>query len=370
MDVYWGSYLGYEGPWARGVQRFSLSATPSEEERLIAVITATEGGTYDAVNMYDVCLWTVGLIQWCNRAPQRSVDSLLGAVAAKPLGDKALEPLRSLAAKRGYSLGATSIGGRPSFAFHKDGAPVTTVAQQRALYFLNASGEKGSWDAPSKAWARDWLCASAAVWESPVARTAQLEYTAARLRSFAVGAGLVLLKAAPATGIGRAWTAMYLSFAANNPAKAAAAVEYAQRTCAGQLSPWTQPWLAHMAYALTTHPGIAIYPIRYNAIRPVIERLYGVDLPDLAKELTAWSVQNFGGKWGHVTEVQQALQMLGYDIGPEGVDGRWSSRLQDALLQFEVDRGTPRDHADGLPDAEAMRLVAKALEDAAVKALS
>lgn len=365
MNILWGKYLGYEGPWTRGVQPFVLGGSPTRDEETIAVITATEGGTYDAVNMYDVCLWTVGIIQWCNRAPQHSVDDLLGrALVADP---SCADALLSLALERAYQFRKKAGG---NYRFIRAGNPVDTPELQQTLYFLNASGAQGSWDDDSRAWAKRWVEASAKVWESPRARQAQLVYTAERVRRFASGVGRALLQEAPDTPIGRAWSAMYLSFAANNPMKAAAAVAESSKQTAGVMSPWTAPWLANMALTLTTHPGIAIYPARYNAIRPVIERIYGVDLPDYAKELSDWSVKNFQGRWYDVLELQRALLALGYDLGPEGATGSFDSRTLRALKALEVEEGVPLEHQDGCMDVHTAQALERALEEKGTAALT
>lgn len=364
MNVSWGSYQKFEGPWTRGQQPFVLSSAPTENEEIIAVITATEGGTYDAVNMYDVCLWTVGIIQWCNRAPQHSVDDMLGqAVAADPT---CLKPLSSLALERAYSF--QRVGTR--YRFVRGGNAVDSVEEQQKLYFLNATGEKGGWDEESKVWARRWCTAGAQVWASEAARRAQLDFTAKRAQGFAFGAGKALLAQMPDSSVGRAWRALYLSFAANNPARAAAAVEAAQKASAGVMVPWGEDWLAHMAFMLTTHPGIAIYPHRYNKIRPVIENLFGVDLPDYAKELSDWSAAKFQARWYDPIELQRALLALGYDLGPAGADGVAAGRTQAALLAFEEDAGVPIEHQDGMLDIVTASALERALEAKGLEALA
>lgn len=364
MNIYWGSYKNFEGPWARGSQRFTLSGTPTPNEEIMSVITATEGGTYDAVNMYDVCLWTVGVIQWCNRAPQFSVDDMLGQVVEA--GSDGLKPLEALAIERSYTF--RKVGAK--YRFVRGGNAVDSVEEQQKLYFLNASGAKGSWDEESKAWARRWATASIKVWESASARKVQLDFTAKRVLTFAYGTGKQLMAEMPDTNIGRAWRAMYLSFAANNPAKAAASVAASVKQTQGVMTPWTEPWLANMAYMLTTNPGIAIYPIRYNAIRPVVEKIYGVNLPDYAKELTEWSAKNFQGRWYDPKELQMALVALGYDIGPEGATGVIDSKTVRALKEFEVDAGVPVEYQDGCLDIFTARALEKALEENGTASLS
>src|SRR5690606_23339570 len=51
---------------------------------------------------------------------------------------------------------------------------------------------------------------------------------------------------------------------------------------------WTRDWLLGLLRELTFGPKVAIYPHRYDKIRPVLERLYGVKLPDFSDELKTW----------------------------------------------------------------------------------
>src|SRR5512138_1105983 len=84
-DIKWSSYQTFEGPFFIGTQGFKLPEQPTFNDRILAVITATEGGHWNAINMYDRCIMTVGLIQWCE-AGQYSVSDMLGALEAKKPG--------------------------------------------------------------------------------------------------------------------------------------------------------------------------------------------------------------------------------------------------------------------------------------------
>ena len=67
QTVRWGSYGGYEGPYCPGLMKIPVADPDSPlEYKIASVIGATEGGHYDAVNMYDRCILTVGYNQWCD----------------------------------------------------------------------------------------------------------------------------------------------------------------------------------------------------------------------------------------------------------------------------------------------------------------
>lgn len=356
-DIGWGKYRSYEGPFYRGKVRYQLPAGATDEDKILAVITATEGGHLDAYNGYDRCIRTSGLIQWCDRAPQHSVDNMLGKVAEK---DRALlKAIDELCRETGYNFRRSVRGKWRSFNGDKE---VSNSETQRKLFFLNSDGKKGSWDTESKVHAKKWAAATSSVWEAPEAQAVQRTYTGRRLLGFALPKARRLIKQAPSTGVGRAFTAGYLSFAANNPTWAWRALEAALKEWNGRPL-WNEQWLIHILKSLTFHPSVAIYPHRYKAIRPVLERLYGVQLPDFPNELKAWTVKH--NYKGYITtlRLQEALLTLGYDLGPAGADDRFGTMTREALKEFEEDAGVPEAYRDGSPDEFTVPSLEKALEE-------
>jgi hypothetical protein len=357
--VAWGSYQQYEGPWFRGVYSLPpMSPSASFEEKVLAVITATEGGHFDAINMYDRMICSVGLIQWGDAA-QFSVCNMLGEVERASQGS--LEALHAYVAQRGYGFCRTPKGfwrfSRP------DGSPVDDVPAQHELYLHGGSGLKGQWTDEQKTWAKGLVVAMQSVWDSPRARDAQLRYTATRVKGFVMPSAYQRLflnqeSARADKNVVEATQAAFLSFAANLPAVAAKHLE--QLVTSETI--WTVEWLDAMVRELTFGPKIAIYPHRYNAIRPVIEQLWGVDLPDTSNDLFAWH-----GKMGidpaapeevrldTPKSVQQALVSLGADLGPSGCDGKWGAKSKAALVAFQQAHGLKPDGAIGPLTLAALR---------------
>lgn len=338
--IRWASYNVYEGPVFYGSAHFRMPTSPTEADRILAVITATEGGHWNAVNMYDRCVLTVGLIQWCE-AGQYSVSDMLGAVAEKR--PNLIHHATGLAHERGYTLRKNARGRWRWFLGQNE---VDTTPEQRSLFLLDSDGKKGSWNAPSKAWATRWCKAMAELFEDEEAILIQRDYTVPRLFQFVASAVRTTIEAAPDTPIGRAFVAAYLSYAANNPTWAARALDAAES--ATKAPPYTLDWLITALEYLTFNAKITIYPARYKAIRPVLERLYGIDIPDFAEQLR----QREG--WLESSEVQRLLVDLGYDLGSsgtegDGVDGRWGDKSRAALTIFQNKHGlTP----DGYPDPD------------------
>jgi hypothetical protein len=362
-EVSWGKYREFEGPFYRGKHGFAAQANPSAENKILAVITATEGGHWDAYNGYDRCVCTSGLIQWCE-AGQYSVSDMLGAVARR---DPALiKPVTDLIKELGFEFRANSKG-QWRFWFRDARGEVNVLQEQQQLFLLNSNGKKGSWDEPSKKYAKRWAAAISSVWEDREAQAVQSEYTVKRLGGFLLPYAKEFFGMTPATDVGHAFKAMYLSFAANNPTWANRHLEIANKGMKASAY-WTIDWLIAVTKEMTFGPKVAIYPHRYAAIRPVLEKLYSVDLPDMSAELQKWSpeMRAFAG----VYEVQQALLSLGYDLGPKGADGVFGGKTKDALLTFQQLSKFSDEAQTSMPDEPTVIALAKALEQHARAAFS
>lgn len=351
-QIKWASYSIYEGPFFHGTAKFELPPTPTESDRIMAVITATEGGRWNAINMYDKCICTVGLIQWCEGG-QYSVSDMLGATVGR--SEHLLDPIRPMLEASAAEFKRNSRG-RWRFHFKDDRGEVDRTVEQQRL-FLACDGRKGSWDDFARDHAKGWAAALSSVYEQPAAIAAQRDFTVPKLKLFALPFARAFVDTAPGTPVGRAFVAAFLSFAANNPKWAATSLQNAveeNRTTDYMSIGWLVTVLRH----LTFDPQIAIYPQRYNAIRPVLERLYGINLPDFAAELSSAG----GDSWLSTEQIQGLLVDLGYNIGPSGVDGRWGPKSQAALAAFQAKFGL---EADGWPDPATNEKLLRALEGVA-----
>jgi hypothetical protein len=344
----WGKYRTYSGPFYRGKHSFKLPTAATESEKVLAVITATEGGKYDAINMYDRGIISSGLIQWIE-AGQYSVSDMLGTVLEE--SPEAVEPLLEHAQRCGLVF-KKNARNRWRLFFNDQRGEVDLLSEQQQAFLLNSDGQTG-WNEASKIYAKSWAAAVASVWENDAAQKVQVKYTVTRLRGFALPFARRVLDSAPGTDVAKAFTAAYLSFAVNNPSWAEQALKYSSKQGA---NPFELNGLIEVLKQLTFYKGITIYPHRYNAIRPVLEQLYNLNLPDFADELKAWRIQNGFSRLWTTKEVQTALLRLGYDLGPWGVDGRWGSKTTEALLAFERAsypgvKCIPTEFVDGKMDA-------------------
>lgn len=335
-DIGWGSYKQFEGPYFKGTLKYTLPENPSDNHKFLAVVTTTEGGCYDAINMYDQCIVSTGLLQWCE-SKYYLTSNLLGAIAEKD--PQLLAPISEVLRDSHAEFKRTSVN---TWRFFNAGAvaPVASTMSQQAI-FLGCTGAKGGWG--SKDRALHWAASLATLLAQPEAMAVQVDYTAERLMMFCTSYAREVLFG---DDINEGWVgaarAIYLSFAANNPAMAAAQLK---RVVDNSKEPkWCSDWCVELFRALTFGPGVAIYPHRYEVIRPVVETLYGVNLPDHSSDLAGPGPK----------EVQAKLIELGYDLGPGGADGKLGPRTKSAVKEFQTQHGlTP----DGVLSTQVMGLL-------------
>lgn len=337
-DIAWGSYGAFKGPFYRGKIRFDFSAPKTLYEKTLAVTTATEAGAYDATNMYDGQIYSGTLIQLIERG-QRSMSALLGEIPPEHR-----EPLNAHLKE----IGASFVQEGSKWFFYFKGERVDTLAEQRTLFHLFSTGEKGTWDPVSRTWAKKWAAALASVWEDEEARRVQRAHIAKILDLFLYGRAKGLVNRAREVGTdeAHALVAMVISFAVNNPVRAAHHVGIAEDLYKG--TPWTKDFLIHCARELTFGPKISIYPHRWDAIRPKLEQYFNLDLPDFSDELKAWRRDTRHDVLFDTKEVQEALISLGYDLGSAGADGKYGQKTRAAVRSFEVTHEVP--HPDGMMD--------------------
>lgn len=358
-EIGWGSYKDWEGPFYMG--KVGVKIHPASiPEQAVMVTAAAEGGHYDAWNGYDSCGWTSGAIQWCERG-QFSVSDMLGEVAVRD--DNLLGTVHNYAASVDVGLARDPLSGKWRFKFNDSRGFVDNALKQQQLFYRNGTGKKGTWLTSTKLYAKGWAAAISTVWQNPAAQAIQSEYTYARLPQFLTGAARNFFKVKPDNTVADAIYAAYVSFAVNNPSWASASLTKAIASMPNGTAWWTLPHLIHVLKHLTFSPQVAIYPHRYNAIRPVLEQLYHVELPDFAKELQVW--KNTTGLPTNFTtkQLQQGLISLGYDLGPKGADGSYGKYTRDALFAFEQANGVPAEFQDGMIDVHTYPVLEKVLTE-------
>lgn len=349
-DIGWAQYRSWEGAYFRGTRRFRLPPKPTEGQMFMAVFTAVESGKADAVNGYDRAILSTGYAQLAE-AKYFLTSNLLGVMAEQ---DPALlDPLQPALDASGAVFKRTPRG-RWRFHFKDVRGEVDAGTEQKQLFLLNSSGHQGDWDDESVDHAKLWAASMANVLNQDGADVVQMDHVAALMKRFATNsARKILFDGQPSMGWTGAMRAIYLSFAGNLPSVASKQLDIAVR--ATDKAKWSPDWCITIAQQLTFGPKIAIYPHRYDAIRPVIEKLYGVDIPDFADELADWSDEMDDGlerngidpAFHDPGEIQQVLIDMGYDLGPCGADGVMGPKTKDAIMTFQGLQGLVPDGVVG-----------------------
>lgn len=329
-QIGWGSYLNYEGPYFGGSVSYVVPSSPDFLDKCVQVVTATEGGHYDAINMYDSCVLSVGIIQVC--AAVGELTAMLGKCASYDLGTMrtAFSTLPVPADLRQNPQGVWQ------FYFLDGRGFVTTVQQMQTMFLCGASGAKGAWTAAQKAQAKQVAAIMANIWASPGLQTGQLEFVKPQLMTFVMPRSKATLFANPdQTGYAGALKAAFISYAANMPAIADKYLAVASADPKWATASDKDKFMMALSH-IVFDPKITIWPGRYNSILPVLESQFGVTLPTLA-ELQGSEPPS--EPLTTVQEIQQFLVAHGYDVGPTGADGFWGPATESAVKKFQKDHG-------------------------------
>lgn len=281
-DVSWGSYQEYEGPFYKGKVKFEIPSSPTVNDKRLATITAVESGRYDAINMYDRMIVSVGLIQW-GEANNFSVTKMLGLLC-----DSGLEQLVQGYLKPALELSGSSFkkNQKGIWRFFIGNSEVNSLALQQKL-FLSCDGRKGSWKSDEqKRYAKLWASCIASVLEDPRTKELQKKFTMDRLMGFVTAdARKMLFDDKNSSSWAEATRAIYLTFAINLPR--VAGEMFVSTKFSGEK--WSPDWCMSLIKKLTWGPNIKIYPKRYEALRPVVETLFNIKLPTSAEDLRQWT---------------------------------------------------------------------------------
>lgn len=324
-DLAWQEkgYLDWQGYLWRGRQKWVVPAQPTDDQKYLSVLMQTEsGGMLDATQSYDVMGLTTGGIQW-GEIGTFMVTRLLGEVGL--VDPKLLIPLQPALSATGATLGRNAKG---EWRWKRRGQWVESKAAQSELLRGASTGKKGTWRDADKAINAAWVAGVASVFQDQRALDVQLGFTYARLRGFAGKRAKAILWAPnlPKTdaGLVGALRAIFISYAANLPAVAEEMLVRATET--SKAKPWSETWVGDCMESLIYGPDIAIYEHRYKLIEPLVEKFYGVQLPQVDPPT---------GPLRSTRSIQEALIRLDYDLGPAGADGVMGDKTREAIQRFQ-----------------------------------
>lgn len=286
-NIKWGKYKKFEGPYFKGNIKYVAPQNPTESQRRLAVGCQTEGAAYDAVNMYDSCIVSVGLIQWCET--HYLTSRLLGHICENVSEDVVIDALAPALDITG-SVFKKNKAGQWRFFFLDKRDEVNSLGKQQELFLgttvkdgkiMPNDGTSECWNDGNRSIALLWASCFANVWLNKDARDVQASFTAQRLTGFLMpNAKKTLWDGTDDASWRGMFRAAFLSYAGNNPK---IADEQLSLFCSQTKHvKWSSDWCIGALKQLTFGPNIAIYPARYTKIRPVLETHWeGVRLPTL-----------------------------------------------------------------------------------------
>lgn len=342
-DIRFLGYKNWRGPFWKGSALFKLPEKPSELDIIMDVISHTEGRYYDSYNGYDSCRMTISPIQVCERGQYTGSD-LLGYLMGVRGDRDLIKPIDDFGKEHGFIF-TQDAKKRWRFHFLDERGSVDRDSELSQLVWRNSDGQKDSWTYEDREYAKGFAAAVINVMADPRGHRAQRDWLAKRVKLYAFKHAATLVKEAPDTPVGKALVAGLLSFCINNPSWAAKHCQIADESWKG--ARWTEDWLVHVMKQCTFGPRVAIYPHRWDAIRPSMEKHFGIDLPDFAADLEKWEVgivserpalkQSLSTK-----EAQWILRhVLFFDLGAsgedgDGVDGVYGKKTKGAVEAVQI----------------------------------
>lgn len=283
-NIGWSSYDDNEGPFYYGSNYYKIPEKEiSFNDKCYAVIASSEG-TLSSINMYDRAIISVGAIQW-TELTNNKVSEMIGLVATRLGVDFVLNHIQPALTLSGGTFKQNAAG---DFRFFIDEKEVKGESLARKL-FAGGSNKKGSWTKTNITLAKTWAMCVANLFYEPEAAEVQIEFTAPQLRGFVYGEASKIFfeKDSPETGLGGAVKAIVVAYAINLPAVACSVA--ARSAKASKYPKWSDEWCLDVMHGLAVTSGVKIWPARYNAKRPVLERLFNIVLPKDANSISSLS---------------------------------------------------------------------------------
>jgi len=287
-DCRWGSYMQYEGPAFYGGRPVTLKPNSTFVEKVVAVVAATEG-KFASINMYDSCIVSVGIMQYCERSSGK-VTEMIGEVA-NSLGVEYVNTKLADALKISGAVFKKNASGVWKFFLLRDGKELEVnpgnSSLQQQLY-LGCDGKKGNWTSASRNQARIWCAGIASLWESQDACDVQYKFCCDRiLKGYTTNTAKTALfndVNSPDNGWGGALKAICVSYAVNRPVDAEKMLVLGMSR--SKYTKWSKGWCLDIIRTFASDSGIGLWPIRYNSIRKTVETAFGIVLPQTVRELS------------------------------------------------------------------------------------
>lgn len=276
--ISWVIYKNFEGPKFVGSRKVPVAGLDASfHAKVLTITSAAEGGGFDATQMYDSGLCSIGAIQFIDASTYQA-SNLLGAVAEacglEPLVEK-LKPALDMA---NATFGKTPAG---KWRFSLNGKVVDSAAAQKTLYFGDANGNaKGTFTPRKKELAQTWAACLADVWSLPGSTEAQTKFTIKSLQNDFTWGTLkseLFGKGTSDSGWVGATKALLLSFAVNAPAIVVKRYDVARSS--SDHAKFSPEWCLDVLRSVAVEGKVDSWQTRWNTKSSYVEKCFGVVLP-------------------------------------------------------------------------------------------
>lgn len=289
-QVKWTRYRNFEGPVFVGNMPVPSAGRGAPfHAKVLAITAAAEGGGFNATQMWDSGLCSVGAIQFID-AGTFNVCNMLGEVAEKCGVFAVVEKLKPALDMCNATFFKTPEG---KWRFAQNNVTVTTTSAQKQLYFGDPSGNTlGSYNDAKRLRVKTWVVCMANVWDIPGATDVQMEFTLRNLKAGFVWGNLraeLFSEGVSEDGWIGATKAMLLAYAVNAPAVVVKAYDGGRTNRHLKFSP---EWCLELLRHIVVGNGLDVWRSRWGAKLPFIESAFGVKLPKYnALVERAWKVE-------------------------------------------------------------------------------
>ena len=285
MKISWGKYTNYEGPYHIGENKFILPTNHDLSDRILYAISATEGN-FDSVNMYDKCIVSVGMIQWCeaNYCGTTALISEFTLKNGREIFDSSFKEVID-----SFKYNPLKLINNKYWFIDQAGNVIDKVDEQKK-YFLGCEGTIGSWNDTAKEKANMWLRCFATFLKNKKVIEFQVEYTKRKINELYYHRDVknilnsVIKDSKEKSDIYEISLIAYTSFAANNPKFAKENFILAHEKNKDKI--FTREWLLAILRQMTFKNNIPIYKHRYEKIIKVLNSLYKINMPTTQEELS------------------------------------------------------------------------------------
>jgi hypothetical protein len=288
-DVKWSRYKVFEGPVFIGNMPVPSAGRDAPfHAKVLAVTAAAEGGGFNAVQMWDSGLLSVGAIQFID-AGSFNVCNMLGEVAERCGLDILLDKLKPALDMCNATFAKGADG---KWRFYLDNIVVNTAALQKQLYFGDTHGNAlGSYTDVKRLRTKTWVVCMANVWDIPGATDVQMEFTLRNLKNGFVWGNLKNELFSPGVsddGYLGATKAMLLAYAVNAPAVVVKMYDSGKSNGKDKFS---AAWCLELLRHVVVNGGIDVWKARWGAKLLHIEKSFGVKFPSYTQLIArSWTV--------------------------------------------------------------------------------